>query len=337
MALSPLQRKITRHALAAVAVLCLLFTSASLLLTLEAGTLQLDGDYPTGPARLILSPLALVRFKGIIAGGDGDDDSYQVTILWFLNAFGWEWPSASWDLSCGIVHNINGLLPGAALTLPLDLGQAAARMQLPQSDWQCLSNRADGNGICHNPFLAAWDAENLPPVSFSTTPALWLFYFTGTVLLAILLQEIGIRWLPVMTSCYCPNIVSRNGLCPCLKSDEKLTPDVRTRMRTWYLVLLAISYTAASTLLTLKGLALVQFLKGLDSKIGGMDPQLGTTYIKMSAFTLIAILLSVLCLRVRQYLEQNKSWMEQQGVDATTLTEPGVKPTDEEATQDLLI
>uniref|UniRef100_A0A8H7NEQ0 Uncharacterized protein n=1 Tax=Bionectria ochroleuca TaxID=29856 RepID=A0A8H7NEQ0_BIOOC len=176
-----------------------------------------------------------------------------------------------------------------------------------------------------------------PPVSFSTAPALWLFYFTGTVLFAILLQEIGIRWLPVMTSCYCPNIVSRNGLCPCLKSDEKLTPDVRTRMRTWYLVLLAISYTAASTLLTLKGLALVQFLKGLDSKIGGMNPQLGTTYIKMSAFTLIAILLSVLCLRVRQYLEQNKSWMEQQGVDATTLTEPGVKPTDEEATQDLLI
>ncbi|KAK7229436.1 hypothetical protein V2G26_001606 [Clonostachys chloroleuca] len=213
-------------------------------------------------------------------------------------------------------------------------------MQLPQSDWQCLSssssNHANG-GLCHNPFLAAWDAENLPPVSFSTAPALWLFYFTGVVLFAILLQEIGIRWLPALASCYCPSFMSRNGLCPCLKSDEKLTPDVRTRMRTWYLVLLAISYTAASTVLTLKGLALVQFLKRLDSKIGGMDAQLGTTYIKLSAFTLIAILLSVLCLRVRQYLEQNKSWMEQQGVDATTLTEPGAKPTDEEATQDLLI
>ncbi|CAH0045380.1 unnamed protein product [Clonostachys solani] len=334
MALSPLQRKITRHALAAIAVLCLVFTSASLLLTLEAGTLQLDGDYPDGPARLILSSLALVRFGGIV----GDPPDYQVTLLWFLNAFGWKWPSASWDLSCGIVHNIDGLLPGAALTLPDDLGEAAARMRLPKSDWQCLRNhRGAEGGICHNPFLAAWDAEKLSPTSFTTAPALWLFYFTGTVLFAILLQEIGIRWLPALTRCYCPGLVSRNGLCPCLKSDEKLTPDVRTRMRTWYLVLLAISYTAASTLLTLKGLALVRFLKGLDSRIGGMDAQLGTAYIKLSAFTLIAILLSVLCLRVRQYLEQNKSWMEQQGVDATTLTEPGAKPTDEEATQDLLI
>ncbi|CAH0002438.1 unnamed protein product [Clonostachys byssicola] len=342
MALSPLQRKLTRHALAAVAVLCLVFTSASLLLTLEAGTLQLDGDYPTGPARLILSRLALVRFKGIIASGNDEDPSasYQVTLLWFLNAFGWEWPSASWDLSCGIVHNINGLLPGAALTLPADLGQTAARMQLPMSDWQCLSsNHANGgNGICHNPFLAAWDAEDLTPISFSTAPALWLFYFTGIVLFAILLQEIGIRWLPALISCYCPSFMSRNGLCPCLKTDEKLTPEVRTRMRTWYLVLLAISYTAASTVLTLKGLALVQFLRRMDSKIGGMDPQLGTTYIKLSAFTLIAILLSVLFLRVRRYLEQKKSWMEQQGVDSTTLTEPAAKPTDEEeATQDLLI
>ncbi|VUC25141.1 unnamed protein product [Clonostachys rosea] len=332
MALSPLQRKLTRHFLATIAVLCLVFTTASLLLTLEAGTLQLDGDYPTGPARLILSSLALVRFKGIV----GEASDYRLTLLWFLNAFGWEWPSASWDLSCGIVHNINGLLPGDALTLPDDLGLAAARMQLPQEDWRCLSNRVKG-GFCHNPFLAAWDEEKLPPTSFSTAPALWLFYFTGSLLLAIVLQEIAIRWIPGLTECYCPNIVSRNGLCPCLKKDEKMTPDVRTRMRTWSLVLLAMSYTAASTLLTLKGLALVRFLKGLDSKIGEMDAQLGTTFIKLSASTLIAILLSVLCLRVRQYLEQNKSWMEQQGVDATTLTEPGAKPTDEEATQDLLI
>lgn len=312
-ALLPHIQPVVRGALAALSVICIIFTTLSIFLTLAAGTMQLDGDYPIGPGRLWLSWLSVVRFQGIIPPLS-ESSGYQVTLHWFLNAFGWEWPEAAWEQSCGIVHNIEGFIPGPGLTLPADLALAASRMRLPEYDYECLGSH--GAGFCHNEFLAAWDEANPPPTTFNTVVPLLGYYFAIVLLLSIVVADVVARITPSLARCGCPDFISKRGLCPCLKKGEEMSPTVRNRMRIWNLELLAIVYTFSTVTLLAKGVALTSYLNKVEAQIGTMQMHagLGAEFLQLSCGTLAAILLAILCLKQREMMGQTASWMEEQGI-----------------------
>lgn len=308
-------RPLARGTLAATAILCLIFTGLSIFCTLAAGTLQMDGDYPTGPGYLLLSSLSVVRFKGIFSHPNNDTGSYEITLHWFLNAFGWEWPYAAWERSCGIVNNINGFLPGPALTLPGDLIAIARRLKFPEEEYWCLgSDSSHSGGVCHNHFFDAWYSTNLPSTSFGTAIPLFGYYFAGIMVLTTAITELIVRCSPRLAKCYCPSFISRRGLCPCLKDDEEATPAVRNRFRVWNLGVLAMAYAFSCLTLLLRGLQLKTYLSKVDLKVEGMNAQLGEGFLWLSGATLIAVTLALGCLHLRGLIEPAKSWMKEQGI-----------------------
>lgn len=170
-----------RHVLAAVAVSCVLFAALSLLATLAAGTLQMDGDYPDGAGYLFLEDLAPVRLYGILPSTSSSNttttdpkqpesaqgvtlEPYQVRISIFLSAIGYSWPrSPRWSTSAGIIRNTVFLLPpDPSASFPLDLAAIAKRMHLPEEDYACLHPDAAGHQHflegppCANAFLETW-------------------------------------------------------------------------------------------------------------------------------------------------------------------------------------
>jgi hypothetical protein len=296
MAPLPAMRLYARKFLAAIAVFCVVFVGISTFVTLQAGTMQLDGG------ELLFSSLSVVRFRGIEPSYDEKDaHRFQIALHWFVTAFGWEWPSAPrWEQSCGIVHNIEAMVVAKPLVLPGDLALTATRLRLPEHEYQCL----DGGGICHNEFLWAWNEADVPTTSFSTLVPLVAYYLVCFNLLALLLQEVGIRWMPGLLRCHCPKAMSKRNICACLKEGESLTPEVRCRMRTWYLGLMAIAYGFAWWQMLATGLELVALLSGLERQISGMEPELGSGFIKLSGLTLFAIILAPVCLKTRLILGQ---------------------------------
>lgn len=93
------------------------FAFVSVLITLAAGTLQVDGEYENGgPGGLFLSAILVVQvshgnfdfpdanytadtitqFEGVVTSakdGNPTGTPYLVNLHWFLNGFGWEYPS----------------------------------------------------------------------------------------------------------------------------------------------------------------------------------------------------------------------------------------------------
>jgi hypothetical protein len=296
MAPLPAMRLCARKFLAAVAICCVAFVSISTFVTLQAGTMQLDGG------KLLFSSLSVVRFRGIEPSPYSDDTHrFQITLHWFVTSFGWEWPSAHrWEQSCGIVHNIEAMVVAKPLVLPGDLALTAERLRLSEYEWPC----REGGAVCYNEFLRAWDEADVPTTSFSTLVPLVAYYLVGFNLLALLLQEFGIRWMPGLLRCHCPKSISRRNICACLKEGESLTAEVRCRMRTWYLGLMAIAYGFAWWQMLATGLKLVAFLSRLERQIPGMEPELGSGFIKLSGLTLFAIILTPVCLKIRLILGQ---------------------------------
>ena len=319
-------RPLARRALATTAVLSFIFVGLSLFITLAAGTLQMDGGYPDGPGYLAFSSLSVVRFKGLfVHPNDNGSQSYQITLHWFLNAFGWEWPWTSWDRSCGIVTSINGVEPGPALTLPGDLVTAARRLRFPEEEYWCFNTDPSARGgICHSQFFDAWYEAKPPTTSFSTVVPLLGFYFAGIIVLSAGVIEVMVRWTPNLLKCQCPGFISKRGLCPCLKDGEEMTAGVRYRHRVWNLVLLAMAYGFSSLALLRKGLQVKAYVDEVDTKVGGMNAQIGHGFLWMSGATLIAVLVSIACLTMRARIEPTKSWMAEQGIsgDAVSLDQP---------------
>lgn len=309
--LPPIARTLMRWTLLTIAVVCVAFSGLSILATLAAGTLQMDGGYPDGPANLFMSSIAVVRFGGIIPS-DSDSKGYELKLLWFLNAFGWEWPQTSWEKSCGIVRSINGFLPEDQLILPEDLGRAANRLRLPQEDYGCLDRYTHRAGICHNEFLAAWDAANPKDTTFSTVIPLFIYYLAVIFLITLALQEVAARWAPGLLKCYCPKFISQRNWCACLKEGEEATPERRSRLRIMGLWILAVTYTIGALMLGWQGLTLVQYVNQVDAQIGGMNARIGSGFIGLSVGTLIAVLLAILCLKLRNLIRKPSSWMEDQ-------------------------
>ncbi|KAH7024471.1 uncharacterized protein B0I36DRAFT_331478 [Microdochium trichocladiopsis] len=192
-------RSATRTLLAAVAVLCTLFTGLSLLATLMAGTLQMDGDYPDGVGYLVFPSLAPVHFYGILPSpeesdsGTVIDDSnninnnndsgeptspsavsapatttayYQIKISFFLNSLAFSWPaSPRWSPSTGIIRNIDGLWSAAYAHFPSDLALVARRMGLPEDDYACLLAPETRAGIWGWSSIWSSSRRSLPPRS----------------------------------------------------------------------------------------------------------------------------------------------------------------------------
>lgn len=328
MALSQFSRRVFRACLLLTMLACVVLTLVSILLTLAAGTLQLDGEYATGgPGRLLLSSLSVVRFNGFIptadAGADAVEDAaiYRVTLHWFLNAFGFEDPAAPWEKSTAIIHNVNGFLPGSALTLPGDLVATAIRLGLPKEDFMCLDDYHHREGRCHNAFLAAWASGASSSATFDTSGPLFAYYFAAIIPLAILLQEFIMKRLPSLTQCYCPAFISRRRWCPCLKEGEEMTGPIRDRMRLWNLVVLAAAYPLAPLMLGANGVALVGYLDTADEKVGGMNAQLGLGFLYSSLATFLLILLAILCVKLRTWIGGTQSWLDEQCIDQTKLVD----------------
>lgn len=318
-ALSTGMRAFVRGVLLATAILCLVFTTASVLATMAAGTLQMDGGYPTGPGYLSLSSLSVVRFQGLIPSDGTDSPGYQLTLYWFLNAFGWEWPNTEWEHSCGIVNNINGLAPGPALTLPEDLALVARGLRLPETDYACLDEYHHRQGICYNDFLASWAEVNPPTTSFSTVVPLFGYYFASVLLMAIAISETLVRRFPNLAKCYCPEFISKRKWCSCLKEGEEMTAAVRNRLRVYNIGMLIAAYIFSFSMMMSKAFALLAYVKDVGTQVAGMDAQLGMGFVCLSAGTLVAMLVSMVCLLVRARIGEGKSWMEEQSVklDAT--------------------
>ncbi|KXJ87313.1 hypothetical protein Micbo1qcDRAFT_167665, partial [Microdochium bolleyi] len=204
-------RQPARHALAAAAVLCTLFVGCSVLATLAAGTMQMDGGYPDGAGYLLFSPLAPVHFYGILPSpeappllsammkssthdddkshGDvssetrkrstADLDPYDVKISLFLNALGYEWPrSPTWGRSTGIIRNTNGgVIPDLpSAEFPTDLASIARRMGLDKDSYACLlaadSSSSQRLQPCSNTFLHAWWLYGNIYLTSASTPEL---------------------------------------------------------------------------------------------------------------------------------------------------------------------
>lgn len=277
----------------------------------------MDGQYPDGPAYLALSSLSVVRFKGIfIHPNDNGSASCEITLHWFLNAFGWEWPYTTWDRSCGIVHNIDGFLPGPALTLPGDLVTVARKLKFPEEDYWCFPiGSSSFGGICHNEFFGKWFEANLASDSFGTAMPLFGYYLAGLMVLCTAITEAIVRWRPELAKCYCPEFISKRGLCPCLKDDEEMTPAIRNRTRVWNLRVLAVAYAFSCLLLLRTGVQLQAYLNEADSRVGGMHARLGSGFLSLSSVTFAAILVAMGCLIVRGKIEPTQSWMKEQGVD----------------------
>jgi hypothetical protein len=307
-----------RGTLAALAIVCVAFTTISILLTLAAGTMQLDGNYPTGPGRLWLSWLSVVRFQGLVPLNTDSSSNYQVTFHWFLSAFGWEWPEAAWEQSCGIVHNIEGFMPGRALTLPTDLALAARKMRLPEYEYACLDPEFSHlAGFCHNDFLAAWYQARPALTSFSTVLPLLGYYFAIILVLSIAVAEVVMRFSPSLARCQCPALVRKRNLCPCLKEGEEMTAAVRNRMRIWNLSLLATVYVFSSAVLLAQGVSLTSYLNNVEAQAGRlqMHAGIGAEFLQLSAGTLAAILFSIVCLQLRVSVgpDASLSWLRVQG------------------------
>lgn len=318
----PCFSSLARGSLAVIAASCLIFTGVSIFLTLLAGTLQLDGDYPDGPGRLLLSSLSIVRFRGLVTHPNTNGSpSYQVTLHWFMNAFGWEWPQGSWEQSCGIVHNINGFLPGPALTLPGDLTTVARGLGLPVEDYQCIEGDATlglVGGICHNEFLSAWDEAQPPLTSVGTAIPLFSFYLASITILAIAVAEVLVRRDPSWAKCSCGDFISKRGLCPCLKDDEEMTPKVRNRIRLWYISFLAVVYVIAVESLLRRAMELASYLREVDSQVGNMEVELGSGFLTLAGLTALAIVTSMACLVLRGRISSSQSWMDEQGIKSNS-------------------
>ncbi|KAH7025056.1 uncharacterized protein B0I36DRAFT_332457 [Microdochium trichocladiopsis] len=170
----PRSRVLTRRALGAVAVCCTILTTLSLLATLSAGGMEIDGDCMDSPGPssggggggcLLFQSLAPLHFSGILPIADDINNNstttnistpstdgrprYQVTMYFFQNAFSFHWPAApTWDTAAGIIHNVDrGLYPSSpALRLPSDLAAVARRMRLPHADYECLEDHHFGGG-----------------------------------------------------------------------------------------------------------------------------------------------------------------------------------------------
>jgi hypothetical protein len=156
-----------------------------------SGTLMVDSDPP-----FILPRLRLAAFTGVVSspGASSPHGRYLVTLHWFLNALDFTYPLASKEYqAAGMIYNIDGFVPGEALTLPAHLVTAARRVGLPADAWRCLPDSASGEEIvvvggggeddmilptlCTETFFEAWAARHrAAEFAFRTDWALYAYY-----------------------------------------------------------------------------------------------------------------------------------------------------------------
>ncbi|KAH8886525.1 hypothetical protein GQ53DRAFT_750545 [Thozetella sp. PMI_491] len=324
MALSPRARSITRRCLLLTAFLCTALAMVSIFLTLAAGTLQVDGEYATGgPGGLFMSAISVVRFEGIIPSlDDSSPSNYLVNLHFFLSAFGWEYPTASWSDSSGIVNSIDGLTPGKPLTLPSDLLVVARRLRLGEDEYKCPS--------CSNAFFASWSGERFPR-TFSTDPVVYAYYLSFVTFLVLFVNEWLFRAWPDSVRCHCPRFMK--SWCPCAKQDEDATSEaVRDRFRVWTSATAALLYGIAPLMLAVRGWSLVRYLDSVGV-VPSMNARIGKGFIGISAATAGVSILAFLCVLMRRKMGEVRPWMENQDIDILSVEEPEEISTEEESVE----
>ncbi|KLU91246.1 hypothetical protein MAPG_09767 [Magnaporthiopsis poae ATCC 64411] len=109
----------------ALAIFCLI----SLFLVMFSGT-KLAGSADTShgsSGAILLSDIAVVSFDGLIEQPSG----YAVTFHWFMNGFGWTYPTQD---SASLVYANRGPIQETQLSLPGDIFYAAGQLHGPGCD-----------------------------------------------------------------------------------------------------------------------------------------------------------------------------------------------------------